>query len=188
MSIFNNPQLETLDEGAKLYMLGMNPAFYDRLKPKDYDINALMNAPADPTPCIIMAEREFDIDQSLEEYVADFPAHIFGGGQDSFWGMGFEINRAAVMVAKRTRRGMGNRVYYNPDHFQHGLPASLNPVMTPIAADFLPPYTVLVTYEGNNHFDVGFIYCPSRGIARNHQDNDYGVLVEFPRSAYMGTL
>lgn len=156
----------------------LNPIYLVRYKPRDEWVAGSVSVTVD-----MVFDHSTDrwVDVSLPDYVAGFEWYErrvspHDRKMSEHLRDGFEIRRAAAMVATRSRRGMGNTVYV------HGtLPeetAELLPDMWVIEnQSFVPEGAALVMFEGSP-MDVGFIYDPARGILPNVDDRDYGRLVK----------
>jgi hypothetical protein len=125
-------------------------------------------------------DDQWDTETPIEDYIAAFHMReLMDSNDGSFRHFHFTIVRAANQIARVTRRGFGNNIYYREGKFE---PTNLNEALQRMfkfhTCPYVPEGHLLVTYEGNAAFDVGFIYNPTRGILRNKDHEGYGRLVK----------
>lgn len=88
-----------------------------------------------------------------------------------------EVRKASALIAKQTRRGMGNSLYLSKADNDE-LPDELSNYTKNFVEGLLPPNHILVLYEGSSPTDRGFLYEESRGVLQTEQTPNYGFILK----------
>jgi len=108
---------------------------------------------------------------------------IIRGTGDDIHPLNHAIHRAGNKIAKRTRRGIGNVLIYNPGWTHYGMESSLTGTpVTKIRHPLCPLDKMLLLYMGENDFDAGYMYVEGSGLFKQPdrfcKAEDYGMWIQ----------